>query len=76
MNVVSEAMSEIEAVFGSRLNPIIMTDSEFKSKIQTNLININELLKFDLLVKQDKTYKIRDRVVQDYLKTESEELGI
>jgi AAA+ ATPase superfamily predicted ATPase len=37
---------------------------------------INELLKFDLLIKQDKMYKIRDRVVQDFLKTESEELGI
>lgn len=37
---------------------------------------INELLKFDLLIKQDKMYRIRDRVVQDYLKTESEELGI
>jgi hypothetical protein len=37
---------------------------------------INELLKFDLLIKQDKMYKIRDRVVQDFLKTKSEELGI
>jgi len=38
MDVVSEAMGEIEAVFGSRLNPIIMTDTEFKSKIQSNLV--------------------------------------
>jgi AAA+ ATPase superfamily predicted ATPase len=38
---------------------------------------INELLKFDLLVKQeDKTYRIRDRVVLDYLKIESEDLSI
>jgi hypothetical protein len=38
---------------------------------------INELLKFGLLVKQeDKTYKVRDRVVLDYLKMESEELSI
>jgi len=38
MDVVAEAMGEIEAVFGSRLNPIIMTDTEFKSKIQSNLV--------------------------------------
>lgn len=38
---------------------------------------INELLKFDLLVKQeDRRYRIRDRVVLDYLKIESEELSI
>ncbi len=38
---------------------------------------INELLKFDLLGKQeDKTYRIRDRVVLDYLKMESEDLAI
>ncbi len=38
MGVVAEAMEEIGAVFGSRLNPIIMTDTEFKSKIQSNLV--------------------------------------
>lgn len=38
---------------------------------------INELLKFDLLIKrEDKRYRIRDRVVQDYLRMESEELSI
>jgi len=38
MDVVAETMGEIETVFGSRLNPIIMTDTEFKSKIQSNLV--------------------------------------
>jgi len=38
MNVVAEAMGEIGAIFGSRLNPIIMTDTEFKNKIQSNLV--------------------------------------
>ncbi len=38
LDVVAHAMGEIETVFGSRLNPIIMSDMEFKSKIQSNLV--------------------------------------
>jgi len=38
MDVVAEAMRDTEAVFGSRLNPVVMTDVEFKSKKQSDLV--------------------------------------
>jgi predicted nucleotidyltransferase len=38
MDAVAEAMRETEAVFGSRLNPVVMTDVEFKSKKQSDLV--------------------------------------
>ena len=37
-DAVAESMGEIETVFGSRLNPIVMTRTEFRSKIKSNLV--------------------------------------
>jgi predicted nucleotidyltransferase len=37
-DAVAESMGEIETVFGSRLNPIVMTRTEFRSKVKSNLV--------------------------------------